>query len=169
MSNRSINRQIESESQPEDQQLQSENDSPGKTHKKTMKLSKHYEYDLMKVKSILEEDIIDKIDKNIVDSFYGVSDSSKKQEKKVAKKGTQKPGQEPSLIKSTAGTLLRQKIEKDESILKMTDKYNDQSRFCQLQSSSSSSSEKDLALGQMKKFSTCILDQDVPEEDVEVT
>lgn len=51
----------------------------------------------------------------------------------------------------------------------MTDKYNEQSRFCQLQSSSSSSSEKDLALGQMKKFSTCILDQDVPEEDVEVT
>lgn len=51
----------------------------------------------------------------------------------------------------------------------MTDKYNEQSRFCQLQSSSSSSSEKDLALGQMKKFSTCILDQDVPEEDIEVT
>ena len=51
----------------------------------------------------------------------------------------------------------------------MTDKYNEQSRFCQLQSSSSSSSEKDLALGQMKKFSTCIIDQDVPEEDVEAT
>lgn len=51
----------------------------------------------------------------------------------------------------------------------MTDKYNEQSRFCQLQSSSSSSSEKDLALGQMKKFSTCVLEQDVPEEDIEAT
>jgi hypothetical protein len=51
----------------------------------------------------------------------------------------------------------------------MTDKYNEQSRFCQLQSSSSSSSEKDMALGQMKKFSTRILDQVLPEEDVEAT
>ena len=33
--------------------------------------------------------------------------------------------QDTSLIKSTAGALLRQKIEKDESILKMTDKYNE--------------------------------------------
>lgn len=38
-----------------------------------------------------------------------------------------------------------------------------------LQSSSSSSSEKDLAKGTMQKFSTNILDQDVPEEDIEVT
>lgn len=119
----------------------------------------------MKVKSILEEDIIEKIDKTIVESFYGYETKETKKSEKKKKQIVQ----DTSLIKSTAGALLRQKIEKDESILKMTDKYNEQSRFCQLQSSSSSSSEKDLALGQMKKFSTCIIDQDVPEEDVEAT
>jgi hypothetical protein len=40
----------------------------------------------------------------------------------------------------------------------------DSSRFCHLQSSSSSSSEKDLALGQMKKYSTPMFDGDVKEE-----
>jgi hypothetical protein len=47
-------------------------------------VSKHYEYDLMKVKSILEEDIIEKIDKTIVDSFYGYDNKNdtKKSEKK---------------------------------------------------------------------------------------
>jgi hypothetical protein len=38
------------------------------------------------------------------------------------------------------------------------------SRFCHLQSSSSSSSEKDMALGQMKKYTTPHIDYDVPEE-----
>ena len=38
-----------------------------------------------------------------------------------------------------------------------------------LQSSSSSSSEKDLAKDTMQKFSTNILEQDVPEEEVEAT
>jgi hypothetical protein len=162
ISNHQINQEIEAERDCESEQS---NSSPSKAHKKTIKVSKHYEYDLMKVKSILEEDIIDKIDKTIIDSFYGYeSKDVKRNDKKKAPKV-----QDSSIIKSTAGTLLRQKIESNDSILKMTDKYNDQSRFCQLQSSSSSSSEKDLALGQMKKFSTCILDQDVPEEDVEVT
>lgn len=119
----------------------------------------------MKVKSILEEEVIEKIDKNIVESFYGFDSKEVKKSEKKKKQVVQ----DTSIIKSTAGAILRQKIEKEEPILKMTDKYNEQSRFCQLQSSSSSSSEKDLALGQMKKFSTCILDQDVPEEDVEGT
>jgi hypothetical protein len=84
-----------------------------------MQVSKHYEYDLMKVKSILEEDIIEKIDKSIVESFYGFEAKEKKQPKKQAKV------QDQTLIKSTAGALLRQKIEKDEPILKMTEKYNE--------------------------------------------
>ena len=111
LSNHSINRQIEAED------CGSESSSPSKAHKKTIQLSKHYEYDLMKVKSILEEDIIEKIDKSIVESFYGYeTKDAKRNEKKV---------QDQSLIKSTAGALLRQKIEKDDSILKMTDKYNE--------------------------------------------
>lgn len=94
-----------------------------------MQLSKHYEHDLMKVKSILQEDIIEKIDKSIIDSFYGYESKDKKQStKKQDKKSQQK--QDNSIIKSTAGAILRQKIEKDEPILKMTDKYNEQSRFC---------------------------------------
>jgi hypothetical protein len=78
LSNHSINRQIEAE-----RDCDSETSSPNKAHKKTIQLSKHYEYDLMKVKSILEEDIIEKIDKSIVDSFYGYdSKDAKKNEKK---------------------------------------------------------------------------------------
>jgi hypothetical protein len=78
LSNHSINRQIEAEADGE-----SEQDSPSKTHKKTVQLSKHYEYDLMKVKSILEEEVIEKIDKGVVDSFYGYdSKEVKKWEKK---------------------------------------------------------------------------------------
>lgn len=141
--------------------------SSSKHHKKTIKLSKDYEHDLLKVKSILEEDIMDKIDISVIDSFYGYENKEKKSEEKRIKNSLKQ--QDTNLIKSTAGALLRQKIEKDESILKMTDKYNEQSRFCQLQSSSSSSSEKDLALGQMKRFSTNLLDHDVPEEDIECT
>jgi hypothetical protein len=114
LSNHSINRQIEAEAEND-----SEASSHGKAHKKTMQLSKHYEYDLMKVKSILEEDIIDKIDKSIVENFYGFEGKEKKQSKKQTKV------QDQTLIKSTAGALLRQKIEKDEPILKMTEKYNE--------------------------------------------
>jgi hypothetical protein len=78
LSNHSINRQIEAEADGE-----SEQDSPSKAHKKTVQLSKHYEYDLMKVKSILEEEVIEKIDKGVVDSFYGYdSKEVKKSEKK---------------------------------------------------------------------------------------
>ena len=125
LSNHSINRQIEAEAAD----CESETSSPNKAHKKTIQVSKHYEHDLMKVKSILEEDIIEKIDKTIVDSFYGydTKNEAKKNEKKK-----QMNTQDKNIIKSTAGALLRQKIEKDEPILKMTDKYNDQSRFCQL-------------------------------------
>jgi len=42
---------------------------------------------------------------------------------------------EPGLIKSTAVTILKQKIENkdgDAAILKMQDKYREQSRFCNL-------------------------------------
>ena len=75
----------------------------------------------MKVKSILEEEVIEKIDKNIVESFYGFdSKESKKSEKKK-----KQVVQDTSIIKSTAGAILRQKIEKEEPILKMTDKYNE--------------------------------------------
>jgi hypothetical protein len=58
----------------------------------------------MKVKSILEEDIIEKIDKTIVDSFYGyeIKNETKKSEKKKQMKA-----QEQNIIKSTAGALLR--------------------------------------------------------------
>lgn len=49
----------------------------------------------------------------------------------------------------------------------MTEKYNESSRFCHLQSSSSSSSEKDLAIGQMKKYSTPLLNYDVQEEVIQ--
>lgn len=57
----------------------------------------------MKVKSILEEDIIEKIDKTIVESFYGFdSKESKKSEKKK-----KLIVQDTSIIKSTAGALLR--------------------------------------------------------------
>jgi len=77
---RSINRQIEAEAVD----CESETSDLNKAHKKTVKLSKHYEYDLMKVKSILEEDIIEKIDKTVIDSFYGydTKNETKKSEKK---------------------------------------------------------------------------------------
>jgi len=103
----------------------------------------------MKVKSILEEDIIEKIDKSIIENLYspdklkrGLFDKATKKEKKTnnalqskkAKKVNVKQNQQDSgLIKSTAGTLLKQKIEskvESDSILKMADKYNEQSRFC---------------------------------------
>lgn len=58
----------------------------------------------MKVKSILEEDIIEKIDKNIVDSFYGYE---AKHESKKSEKKKQQKAQDVNLIKSTAGALLR--------------------------------------------------------------
>lgn len=86
----------------------------------------------MKIKSILEEDIIEKIDKSIIDS----SSPSKIQmvkapaqnQKKNKKINQQKASQQDNgLIKSTAGTLLKQKIEskaETDSILKMADKYN---------------------------------------------
>ena len=57
----------------------------------------------MKVKNILEEDIIEKIDKTVVDNFYGYDSKeaikSEKKKKIVV--------QDTSLIKSTAGALLR--------------------------------------------------------------
>lgn len=155
MSNLSEDKQAEEE--------QDEVESPSKAHKKTVKLTKHYENDLMRVKSILEEEVIEKIDKTIIDSFYGLDSKDAKKSEKKKKQVNQETN------KSTAGAIMRHKIEKDEPILKMTDKYNEQSRFCQLQSSSSSSSEKSLALGQIKKFSTNVLDENVPEEEVEVT
>jgi len=74
---------------------------------------------------------------------------------------------ENSIIKSAAGTLLKQKIENKgdkDLIIKNSEKYVDSSRFCYLQSSSSSSSEKDVALGQMQKYKSTLIDHDVPEE-----
>jgi len=57
----------------------------------------------MKVKSILEEDIIEKIDKTIVESFYGYETKETKKSEKKKKQIVQ----DTSLIKSTAGALLR--------------------------------------------------------------
>lgn len=59
--------------------------SSSKHHKKTIKLSKDYEHDLLKVKSILEEDIMDKIDISVIDSFYGYENKEKKSEEKRIK------------------------------------------------------------------------------------
>ena len=65
----------------------------------------------------------------------------KEMAKKKVKKQVVQQKADNGIIKSTAITLLKQKIgETDESIIK-SDKYQDQSRFCYLQSSSSSSSE----------------------------
>lgn len=93
-----------------------------------MQLSKKYDDDLMKVKSILEEDIIEKIDIGASPTKESVADSAAvniKKSKKVSQlKQTQ---QDNGLIKSMAGTLLKQKIEskaESDSILKMADKYN---------------------------------------------
>ena len=49
----------------------------------------------------------------------------------------------------------------------MTEKYTDSSRFCNLQSSSSSSSEKDIAISTMKKYKTEALDNDVQEQVIQ--
>ena len=49
----------------------------------------------------------------------------------------------------------------------MTEKYTDSSRFCNLQSSSSSSSEKDIAISTMKKYKTEALDNDVKEQVIQ--
>jgi hypothetical protein len=99
-------------------------------------LTKKYDDDLMKVKSILEEDIIEKIDKSIIENLYSPDKTLKKEKKtgvpvsnKKAKKVNSKQVQQDNgLIKSTAGTLLKQKIEskaENDSILKMADKYNE--------------------------------------------
>ena len=79
----------------------------------------------MKVKSILEEDIIEKIDDgNSPTKDQKVSAAANvKKSKKMPKQSQQDSG----LIKSMAGTLLKQKIESkadSDSILKMADKYN---------------------------------------------
>lgn len=64
-----------------------------------------------------------------------------------------------------AGTLLKQNIEKNsDDIINKEKKFNEKSRFCHLQSSSSSSSEKDMAFGQKKKYMIKSVDHDVPEE-----
>ena len=61
--------------------------------------------------------------------------------------------------------MLKQNIEKNsEDIINKEQKFNEKSRFCNLQSSSSSSSEKDMAFGQKKKYMMRSVDHDVPEE-----
>ena len=95
--------------------------------------------------------------------------ANNKNQQKIVQKIVAKapPSKESSIIKSAAGTLLKQKIESKgdkDLIIKNTDKYVDSSRFCYLQSSSSSSSEKDIALGQMQKYKSTLTNQDVPEE-----
>lgn len=74
---------------------------------------------------------------------------------------------EPLIIKSTAGTILKQKIQQESDKRKFMqphDKYVECSRFCMLQSSSSSSSEKDHGIGHKQKYKQTLVDCDVPEE-----
>ncbi len=127
-----------------------------RVHKKTEMINREYNHEIEKPKNILNESINEK------------NDSAKKTQQDKMYSALQTPGFKYTHLKQAARSNLAGGLsgKRDETLFQnMGQHYKDQSRFCQLQNSSSSSSEKDLAYN-VKKYSKTVT-QEVPEDDGE--